>query len=594
MYLTEVILGLRKLGIGRSLSASEIVKGIDEFLFTETDWSFEGYLLFDEDNYSMLLPLLPDNHPDQEEEYFFEIKEIFPELQRWCHGFEIRNVDDELELPQDELNELSQFDAINSFLLMDEVLKYLLTTDDCDDDENEVRARSAVANISPKFRVASGYFNRALDNPNETGHLLLEDWANNGTYIFKDGDCDELTKKFCEVSIWLSSYLEKNEFYIPSDLPLWNENIDFLNELKLLDQPSWSSLAFKSREISDIRFFQYIQDDITRWLRIFNHYYLPSRWAYYFWESPLDASVWADSGFEPVEAALWKSIGYDTFDALAAHENEWLYNSIAPMVRAGMSITDEIIELWGNALNSSEILDAVDRGFPNIKEYQKYKSVDSDYSTIQRFKDVSMELLTIQELSRAIALEKSWMDMKDAVAWSKLDQPLSAVVEFKLANQTPLQASKWIGCGIPLSTALEWVALGVSQKDAMIWIEHDVDINLAKWFLEHSIDSPREGKLWLKYIPKKEIPTWKAAEFDPISASDWREIGFGPKTSLEWIAQGVNSAQEAGEWLKNKFELKEAIQWLGLSISAENAKKWRDKGVSPDIAQRREQAGIKP
>jgi hypothetical protein len=124
--------------------------------------------------------------------------------------------------------------------------------------------------------------------------------------------------------------------------------------------------------------------------------------------------------------------------------------------------------------------------------------------------------------------------------------------------------------------------------------KHDVDVNLAQWFLEHRIDSPREGRLWLKYIPKKEIPNWKAAEFDPISASEWREIGFGPKTSLEWLAQGANSAKVAGEWLKYKFELKEETQWLARSISPENAKKWRDKGVGPDIAQRREQAGVRP
>jgi hypothetical protein len=259
-----------------------------------------------------------------------------------------------------------------------------------------------------------------------------------------------------------------------------------------------------------------------------------------------------------------------------------------------MEVTEESVKHWGNARYSSEIIEGVDRGFPDIDEYKKYKTIDSDYSTIRRFNEFSKDQLSIQELSRAIALEKSWMDIEDAVAWSKFDQPFSDVVEFKLTKQTPLQASKWIACGISLGTALKWVSLGLSQKDALLWIEHDVDVKLAQWFLEHRIDSPREGKLWLKYIPKKEIPNWKAAEFDPIPASEWREIGFGPKTSLEWLAQGVNSAKEAGEWLENKFELKEAIQWLGRSITAENAKKWRDKNISPDIAQRREQAGIKP
>lgn len=642
MQLINAILGLRKLGIGRSLSASEIVGGIDNYLFTATDWAFEGYLLFDEHNLSMLLPLLPEDHPDQLEEYDNEIEDLYPELQIWCKGFGISD--------EDEERDLNQFDAINCFLLVSEVTKYLLTPEERDDEEFVQKARSAVSNISPEFWVASGFFNRALDNPNDTGTLHLEDWVNKDTYKFCDDDCDEFAKKFCEVAIWLSSFLASNDFLIPSDLPPWKEDTDFLSELELLDRPTWSSLAFNVSDVSDLRFSTYFHDDITSWLRIFNHYYLPSKWAYYFWESPLDASVWADSGFKPIEAALWDSIGYDTFDALVANGNEWVYTTIAPMVRVGMTITDENVELWGNATSSAEIIDAIDRGFPDISEYKKYSTVEEEYTTIQKFLEKTKVQLSSQEISRAIRLERNGMDIGEAIAWSKIDLNFSLVREFQLAEQTPLQAKKWIdsgipldlalkwmsagiyleealawskidrdlsavlrfksfgltplhaaqwnGCGFQLDIAIKWVSLGLEIRDALLWLEQGIEHEMASWFLERKIDNPREAKLWLKYIPKKEIQNWHDAGFEPILASEWREIGFGPEASLEWLNQGVETAIEASKWnqgfIYHRDALKEAAEWISRSISHENAQRWKAKGITPEIAERREQAGIKP
>ena len=650
MSLKDAILGLRKLGIGRSLSATEIVNGIDKYLFTGTDWAYEGYLLFDEDNHSMLLPLLPDDHPDQLQEYDNEIEDLYPDLQNWCEGFEISGADEERDLSQFDAINLSQFDAINSFLLVSEVIKCLLTPEDRDAEEYIHKARSAASNISPEFAVASAFFNRALDRPDDTGTLLLEDWVNKDTYKFCDEDCDQLAKKFCEVAIWLSSFLDSNNFFIPSDLSPWTEDSDFHKELELLDGPPWSSWAFKLWDFSGIRFAKNFHDEITSWLRIFNHYYLPEKWAYYFWESPLDASVWADSGFKPIEAALWDSIGYDTFDALVANENEWVYTAIAPMVRVGMTVTDENVELWGNAKSSADIIDAIDRGFPDALEYKKYSTVEADYITIQKFLEKTEAQLSSQEIARAIQLEQNGMDIKeaitwskidlnfslvrefkladqtplqaqkwiesgfpldlalkglslglslrDAIAWLKIDRDLSLVREFKLANQTPLQAKKWIESGFPLDLALKWMSLELSPHDALLWQEQEIDHEVASWFLERKIDNPREAKLWLKYIPNTEIQKWHDAGFEPFLASDWREIGFGPEASLEWLNQGVETAKEAAKWNEGFFyhreALKEAAEWISRSISHENAQKWKAKGINPEIAERREQAGIKP
>jgi hypothetical protein len=618
MNLTETILGLRKLGIGRSLSASEIIHEMDKHFFpNETFFDVDGIEVTKQDQLQRAIfcsrikrwlnvPVVPRNQTMIVDEKRFKtgvewvkhFEELY-ESKSWCKGFYL--VWDEYS-EEYEGDDLTQLDAIISFLRVSEIVKYLLSGEHWDVDRKEcvLAARCAVSKLSNEFRKAGEYFQSALF-PNEFEIQSLGIWADEDSYKYRDADCVDLAKRFCDVVIALNgehgefSFFFSTSFFVPGDIPDWQENNDFLLELGVLENPTWKDLAFHYGNVYEIALnHPELSEPFDRWIRIFNSDFNTSKWSYYFWEKPLDAAVWADSGFKPVEAALWNSIRYDPFEALVASQNNWEYSSLSPIVRAGMTVTTESVKHWGNASNSTEILSAIDKGFPSVSEYQTYKTIDADYLTIQRFNEFSKEQLSIQELSRAIALEKGWMDIKDAVAWSKLDQPLFDVVEFKLAKQTPLQASKWIECGIPLDHALGWVSLDVTPKNALLWIEHDIDVNLAQWFLEHRIDSPREGMLWLKYIPKKEIPNWKAADFDPISASDWREIGFGPKTSLEWLAQGVNSAKEAGEWLKNKFELIEVIQWLARSISAENAKKWRDKNISPDTAQRREQAGITP
>ena len=186
------------------------------------------------------------------------------------------------------------------------------------------------------------------------------------------------------------------------------------------------------------------------------------------------------------------------------------------------------------------------------------------------------------------------MSIQHSIAWSKIDQSVSDVVNFRAMHQSPAQASKWIDSGIQLDIAIRWVTLGLSEKDALLWTEKSIDTALVAWFLERKIKNPNEASLWLKYLPKTQIDKWHEAGFDPISASDWRELGFGTKASLEWLNQGVHTAKEASEWTEKKFDIKEAIQWISRFISPENAQKWREKEVSPEIAQRREQAGIKP
>ena len=753
MYIIEAILGLRKLGVGRSLSASEIVNELDKYLFPDE-------IFYDDDGFRqnmqgklkreifcnrweewLNVPVIPHNTTmivaetkfKTRDDYFLHIMKSH-ESKSWCNGFD-------LVYDRGEEN-LTQFDAIISFDLATEVVKHLLSTDVEDVKDCVLKARCAVSKFSPDFRIAGECFKQVFF-PTEFETLSLEIWADKDSYKFSDTDCDDLAKKFCEVVIAMSDWGE--DFYIPADMPPWQEDKDFLLEIGILGKPSWDELAFHYEGIFQIALNQpSLTESFDRWIRNFNDEYSPSKWAYYFWEHPFDAAVWADCGFNPVEAALWDSIGYDTLEALDTYQHEWGFSSIAPMVRAGMALTTETVKLWGNAESSSEILDAIDRRFPNIEEYQKYKTIDADFKTIRRFLEHLNVHLSAQEISFAIALEQSGMDIKDAVAWSKISQDFSVVMEFKLAKLTPLQASKWIDNGVQLDVAIKWESIGLSAQNALLWLEQEIEhedaswflelkidnpheakqwliyfsrteiqtaidrgfrdvnnyekykdiesdfstitrfiklskdmlsmhelsraitleqhgmkiddsinwskidqklldvvaFNLAKqspaqatkwiefgfqldiaikwvslglsvydallwqeqeidhegasWFLELKIDNPHEAKQWLRYIPQNEIRIWREAGFEPSSADDWREMGFEPKTSLEWLNQGVKTAKEAGKWLENKFDLKEAIQWIVRSISPENARKWKDAGISPEIAERREQAGIKP
>ena len=608
MYLTEVILGLRKLGVGRSLTASEIVNELDKYLFpAKFFFDDDGFRenkqeklareIFCEYSEAWFMPDIPHNHTMTVAETEFktsseyvEYIEEFHESKPWCKGF------DAIGSQESDEEDLTQLNGIQSFITAVEIVKYLLHAELWFDDKGLLAARCAVSKFSPEFRIAGDCFKQVFF-PTEFETLSLEIWADDDSYKFRDADCDEIAKRFCEVVMALS--LNNFSLYLPTNMPPWQENKDFLQEIGILKTTSWDELAFDYDDIfSMVLNNDYLAESYDRWIRNFNEQYSPSKWAYYFWEQPFDASVWADSGFEPIEAALWNSIGYDTPDALAAFSHDWEYSSVAPIVRAGMAVTAQSVQLWGNAGNSSEILDAIDRGFPDIEEYQKYRTIDSFYSTIQKFLGHTKVQLSIQEISFAIELERSGMDIKDAIAWSKLEQKFSDVQAFILTKQSPARATKWIESGFQLDLAAQWVSIGLSVNDALLWTEQDFDTALASWFIERKIVSPREAKLWLKYIPKKEIENWHDAGFEPFSASDWREIGFGPEASLEWLSQGVETAKEAAKWNEGFFHhreaLKEAAGWISRSISHENAQKWKAKGINPEIAERREQAGIKP
>ena len=57
MDLIAGILWLRKLGIGRSLNAIEIVSAIDDYLFSKSGLEFKRDLLQDDDGNWLLSPL---------------------------------------------------------------------------------------------------------------------------------------------------------------------------------------------------------------------------------------------------------------------------------------------------------------------------------------------------------------------------------------------------------------------------------------------------------------------------------------------------------------------------------------------------------
>lgn len=222
--------------------------------------------------------------------------------------------------------------------------------------------------------------------------------------------------------------------------------------------------------------------DFESWFRVFDVDPAATdwRWCYYFWDDPYAASVWRDSGFDPFEAALWNSISYDTYDVLKVYENDQTYETIAPMVRAGIPVTDENIEHWGDAEDSVQILFAIDQGFPHIEEYQEYKVTGADYMTICKFLERSKEQLSIQELARAIALQQNGgMSIENSIAWSKIDQSVSDVVNFSATKQSPTQASRWLDSGIQLEIAIKWHEAGFDPISASEWIETEFDIKEA-------------------------------------------------------------------------------------------------------------------
>ena len=213
MYLTKAILGLRKLGVGRSLSASEIVNELDKYLFpSEIFYDDNGHQETKRDQLErkifcpriekwLNVPVVPRNQTMIVNEKSFKtsaewveyFREVY-ESKSWCKGFHL--------VYDDEEDDLTQLDAIRSFIRASEVVKYLLAGISWNDkDEKRVlAARCAVSKFSDDFWMAGEHFKSALF-PTNFENKSLEIWGVGDSYRFSDADCKNLAKRFCEVVV---------------------------------------------------------------------------------------------------------------------------------------------------------------------------------------------------------------------------------------------------------------------------------------------------------------------------------------------------------------------------------------------------------
>ena len=233
MYLTEVILGLRKLGIGRSLSASEIVYEIDKLLFpSDTFYDVDGNEVTKQDKLQrkifcsrikkwLNVPVVPRNQTMIVDEKSFKtgtewVKyfEKTYESKSWCKGFYLFYEDSE----QYEEEDLTQLDAVISFLRASEIVKYLLSGEHWNVDRKEcvLAARCAVSKLSNEFRKAGDYYKSALF-PSELDAQSLEIWASKDSYKFSDADCEDLARRFCEVVMALNGEHGEFEYFFSTN-----------------------------------------------------------------------------------------------------------------------------------------------------------------------------------------------------------------------------------------------------------------------------------------------------------------------------------------------------------------------------------------
>jgi hypothetical protein len=231
-----------------------------------------------------------------------------------------------------------------------------------------------------------------------------------------------------------------------------------------------------------------------------------------------EALRWHRAGFSPHADDLeyfenWRDAGFTPEDAqplLEATIVEELFWGPEEALRAGIDYRNAGIPLtaanltnWGG-LAASRVLDAVDRGFQNAKEYAPFASSDLHAPDAQRL----MEILRDPKLVRQV--------------W-----------EARTTGLGEEDLIKWVSAGFTAESIAMWHASGLDPSAATDWQRTDF--------------TPTEASSWLAagFHVANDALTWKAAGFDPLIAAPWHLAGVSPEDAAAWqrAAITIDAAQ---------------------------------------------------
>ena len=130
----------------------------------------------------------------------------------------------------------------------------------------------------------------------------------------------------------------------------------------------------------------------------------------------------------------------------------------ATLISIGIKPSPELVNRWG-CLAAEEILDAIDRGFPDASTYSKDRGIKADFSEI--------ELLTPRQ--RLIARRGSSLRVANKLA--DLDTSIQPILDWLDLGFAGSELLTWEGSGVTVSVALKWRKAGFSIDQFMEWTE---------------------------------------------------------------------------------------------------------------------------
>lgn len=243
--------------------------------------------------------------------------------------------------------------------------------------------------------------------------------------------------------------------------------------------------------------------------------------------------------------------------------------------QAGLPESETNISVWAN-LTATEIVDAIDRGFPNSILYLQLKDVFTDYDESLRYNPDALGFLKVG-VSRSVAewlARSSRVQPATAARWIREGLPEEMLVDWLKDDPD------WATDARGVAETMTWAALGFDPNQRSKWFESGLQLTDAEELIDNKFTVAVAFRWMSAGFTPGEARKWIVCGFRNVKvATDWRQF-FDPDEAKSWKAIGVKSAAEALEWSK--------------LFDAARAAPWVEVGLSPKVAARRRSAGLSP
>ena len=217
--------------------------------------------------------------------------------------------------------------------------------------------------------------------------------------------------------------------------------------------------------------------------------------------------------------------------------------SATEISRAGLPLSSVSIARW-TGMRADEILDAIDRGYPDRKTYREFSPTGLEFSQAASIEPPVARLATLG------------LDLDTSERWATADLSVKDIKSWLATGGTVDEADSWMSHGFPLAQARQWKRITDEPTVARAWLDNNCGL--------------KQAKLW-----------HRAGFNDPKGAGRWARRGFSPEHAAQWMRAGIGNSTTAS-------------RWRSIGIGPDDAARWLAAGVSVEAASRRHKNGIKP